>query len=711
MPAVGVFRGTVVNNADPEKSGRLQVSVPAVTGFGAVNWAAPATPSGFPVIPPKPGDPVWVMFESGDVNSPVWMGIPSQVGGGGSGTTVSFDALNVGALTVTGTVTVPDASIPVAKISGLTSALGNYVTLNTSQTVTALKYFTGGADVVGAKLSFSGGGANTWLQDIWGVVISGDTTHPAQVRSTALLVGQTPASGGSYTTGDVVGTRLFEGADRVVTVGSSQTITGDKTFTLAPTITVGGQALNIKAGASVDHVYMGFYARSASQTTRTSWFGVGSTASTTLTLANEMANGSLDLTTSGTGAVRVTNGGGGLQVTGPVTTSGTLRVDGNQIDVYGQSPTIGLRDTDAGSGFRAAWWHLNSGQIYLLSNETDVNAGWDNNYPLVITTTSANFRSQVQAPTVNATTSALIGNNNNAKLTINRNTQAGTGQQGDWQSAHLELQGQTGAGSTALAAQHIKMTFHSPNAFAVSLGVTGNDGTIRTFNQGGTGYQAFAAGDITSVGTLYGNGLLVAPGSVNIRSVNGVGLDVDTSTTGGWARAFRVGNTAASTNRKYGTMGAYGDGTNAAEDFLALPDTTTEDLTGYNAAGRMSLYSDGRVQVRSATNTKGLIVAPQQANDAPIYLRPGGNSTNNTAAVGIEAYGYSGQSDMRFQIENYGGNFQWQVGSGAGFVTKMTLVAANGNLQTAGTITEGTERVYSKNNEPTRAWNFMMMGA
>lgn len=77
----GLYRGAVTLNVDPEKRGRLLVSVPSVLGYLPTSWAEPCTPlsgpvgppMGFSLVPPI-GTPVWVMFEGGDVNLPVWMG-------------------------------------------------------------------------------------------------------------------------------------------------------------------------------------------------------------------------------------------------------------------------------------------------------------------------------------------------------------------------------------------------------------------------------------------------------------------------------------------------------------------------------------------------------------------------------------------------------------------------------------------------------------
>lgn len=73
----GKFRGTVVDNDDPNKRGRLKVSVPAVLETLEV-WAMPCVPYagdkvGFYVMP-ETGSGVWVEFEGGDPSYPIWSG-------------------------------------------------------------------------------------------------------------------------------------------------------------------------------------------------------------------------------------------------------------------------------------------------------------------------------------------------------------------------------------------------------------------------------------------------------------------------------------------------------------------------------------------------------------------------------------------------------------------------------------------------------------
>jgi uncharacterized protein involved in type VI secretion and phage assembly len=74
----GKYRGMVINNVDPMQMGRLQVQVPDVTGLAPASWAMPCVPvagiqNGLFVVP-MIGSGVWVEFEKGDINYPVWVG-------------------------------------------------------------------------------------------------------------------------------------------------------------------------------------------------------------------------------------------------------------------------------------------------------------------------------------------------------------------------------------------------------------------------------------------------------------------------------------------------------------------------------------------------------------------------------------------------------------------------------------------------------------
>jgi hypothetical protein len=68
----GLYRGAVTSTADPANRHRVQVTVPFIGIVGA--WALPCVPYGKSVVAPPVGEVVWIMFEQGDANSPVWLG-------------------------------------------------------------------------------------------------------------------------------------------------------------------------------------------------------------------------------------------------------------------------------------------------------------------------------------------------------------------------------------------------------------------------------------------------------------------------------------------------------------------------------------------------------------------------------------------------------------------------------------------------------------
>lgn len=74
----GKYRGTVVDNVDPLQIGRLSVQVPDVSNVVPSTWAMPCVPfagtqCGFFAVPPV-GSSVWVEFEQGNSDYPIWSG-------------------------------------------------------------------------------------------------------------------------------------------------------------------------------------------------------------------------------------------------------------------------------------------------------------------------------------------------------------------------------------------------------------------------------------------------------------------------------------------------------------------------------------------------------------------------------------------------------------------------------------------------------------
>lgn len=74
----GKFRGTVLNNIDPMQKGRLLLQVADVDALLPTTWALPCFPfvgrqCGMWALP-QIGAGVWVEFEQGDPDYPIWVG-------------------------------------------------------------------------------------------------------------------------------------------------------------------------------------------------------------------------------------------------------------------------------------------------------------------------------------------------------------------------------------------------------------------------------------------------------------------------------------------------------------------------------------------------------------------------------------------------------------------------------------------------------------
>jgi hypothetical protein len=74
----GKYRGIVMNNIDPEQRGRIQAICADVPTLVPPTWAMPCVPvggiqNGMFAVPPI-GAGVWVEFEQGDPDYPIWVG-------------------------------------------------------------------------------------------------------------------------------------------------------------------------------------------------------------------------------------------------------------------------------------------------------------------------------------------------------------------------------------------------------------------------------------------------------------------------------------------------------------------------------------------------------------------------------------------------------------------------------------------------------------
>lgn len=91
-------------------------------------------------------------------------------------------------------------------------------------------------------------------------------------------------------------------------------------LTVGETAATGGGVLSLKPGG-IDHTYIQFYARTASPTTRTGYFGTPASGSTNMNVANEMEGGQIDFLTKSGGSVSAKMT---LSAVGNLTTAGTV---------------------------------------------------------------------------------------------------------------------------------------------------------------------------------------------------------------------------------------------------------------------------------------------------------------------------------------------------------------------------------------------------
>ena len=70
----GLYRGVVSENIDPLGIMRIKVHVPDVLGAQECCWAQPCLPPGIREIPAI-GAHVWIQFERGEADKPVWIGL------------------------------------------------------------------------------------------------------------------------------------------------------------------------------------------------------------------------------------------------------------------------------------------------------------------------------------------------------------------------------------------------------------------------------------------------------------------------------------------------------------------------------------------------------------------------------------------------------------------------------------------------------------
>ena len=171
MGRSGFYRGTVVSNADPDGLYRVRADVPQILGVSTMGWCRPmmGVVNGIPEV----GEQIWVAFEAGDVNYPLYI----------RGNTLSVDSLTDGDIT-NGTAldtrtpaapTLIPANITSVAYNDALGALRGRVTFTWGAVNTALDgtaMVIGGYEVWGMQLLDASGVA---VVSSWSQITSSDT--------------------------------------------------------------------------------------------------------------------------------------------------------------------------------------------------------------------------------------------------------------------------------------------------------------------------------------------------------------------------------------------------------------------------------------------------------------------------------------------------------------------------------------------------------
>lgn len=234
----GKYRGSVIANVDPMAQGRLLVSVPDVLGLFESTWALPCVPFTGPAMGayfiPAVASPVWVEFEQGDPDNPIWVGgywdVPHETSPTAQASMATAPELAViDIATPSSGITICD--VPLAPYAGQVSirtSAGAVLIMLTSEginivapalTVTATNITLNGTVVINGATTING------VTDINGdTEINGeaDINGDANITGAATIEGDANVAGAATIEGDV---SIAGAAD----IGGAEVVAGDLT--------------------------------------------------------------------------------------------------------------------------------------------------------------------------------------------------------------------------------------------------------------------------------------------------------------------------------------------------------------------------------------------------------------------------------------------------------------------------------------------------
>ena len=304
---------------------------------------------GAPTTVTAPSASGQILVSTGTTSAPTWQNAPTNITSSGSaGYHAKFNgsgtALSSGAIYDTGSAIGVNNTSPQAALD-VSGRIRSNDYVETANGITGNAYYTSGWNYRQNGYSFL-------------LNLRSDASY-------AFLEGAASGTAGSAMTRTTAMAWTYDGKVGVGTTAPNSLLTVDG----------GGGNFSLKPGTTNDHVYMQLFARSAASTTRSGYFGYGGAGTSTMTLANEIANGITQFTTNN-GHINLLPGSGNVGV-GTTAPGAKLHVFGGSImPTVGNSAVAGIQfPSDPGGGSGDSAWI----RYFVKAGEsTDFQIGTDN---------------------------------------------------------------------------------------------------------------------------------------------------------------------------------------------------------------------------------------------------------------------------------------------------------------------------------------------
>lgn len=299
----GLYRGIVTTTDDPAGQLRIKAKVPQVFGDDDSDWALPALQIGLSQIP-SVNDRVWVMFEAGDPNYPVYIGswaesgIPVLVTGDVNDIPLPIPGSDIAPGTITNTQ-IADFSIAVTKYNDSTHHFNPPVLTSNSPTAGSISWSAFTMVYQGVAYTIAAGNTNQpyayWVYG--GTTLTTSATLPSlTVNDCLILLNKSGVAFNAQLTQAIDGSLLVNGS-----IGTNQLAANSITATQISAGAINGQTITgavFNAGTITGNTISGgtISGTTISGTTITGGTIVGSTIETAASGARMIILGSGGIT-------------------------------------------------------------------------------------------------------------------------------------------------------------------------------------------------------------------------------------------------------------------------------------------------------------------------------------------------------------------------------------------------------------------------------